>query len=136
MRKQRKHAEDDTEVDMTPMLDIVFIMLIFFIVTTSFVKEEAIEIGRPPANPPPDQPKSPQRPILITIDGNSDVTMAGRLIDVDAIQPNVETARAKRPKASVVVMADESARSGVVVRAVDQATLAGAGAVTVVKPNQ
>lgn len=134
MRKHRKQFDDETEVDMTPMLDIVFIMLIFFIVTTSFVKEDGIEIGRPPANPPPDAPPNPQRPILISIDGNSDITMDGRLIDVDAIQPNVETARAKRPKASIVVMAHESARSGIVVRAVDQAKLAGAGQVTVVKP--
>jgi len=136
MRRQRKHFDDETEVDMTPMLDIVFIMLIFFIVTTSFVKEDGIELGRPPANPPPDAPPNPMRPIMISIDGNSDITMDGRLIDVDAIQPNVETARAKRPKASIVVMADESAHSGVVVRAVDQAKLAGAGTVTVVKPNK
>ena len=136
MRRQRRHFDDETEVDMTPMLDIVFIMLIFFIVTTSFVKEDGIEIGRPPANPPPDAPPNPTRPILISIDGNSDVTMDGRLIDVDAVQPNVETARAKRPKASVIVMADEAAKSGVVVRAVDQAALAGAGLVTVVKPTK
>lgn len=136
MRKFRKNVDDETEVDMTPMLDIVFIMLIFFIVTTSFVKEDGIDIGRPPLNPPPDAPPNPQRPILISIDGNSDVTMDGRLIDVAAIQPNVETARAKRPKASVVVMADESAKSGIVVSAVDQAKLAGAGGVMVVKPTK
>lgn len=136
MRKHRKNLDDETEVDMTPMLDIVFIMLIFFIVTTSFVKEDGIDIGRPPLNPPPDAPPNPQRPILISIDGNSDVKMDGRLIDVAAIQPNVETARAKRPKASVVVMADESAKSGVVVSAVDQAKLAGAGGVMVVKPTK
>ncbi|MET1256316.1 ExbD/TolR family protein [Aliikangiella maris] len=134
MRRQRKQYDDDSEVDMTPMLDIVFIMLIFFIVTTSFVKEDGIEIARPPANPPPDQPINPNRPILISINANSDVEMDGRLIDVDAIQPNIETARAKKPKAAVVVMADESAKSGVVVRAVDQAKLAGAGTVTVIKP--
>ncbi|MGX5172777.1 ExbD/TolR family protein [Aliikangiella sp. IMCC44653] len=133
MRRARKHYDDETEVDMTPMLDIVFIMLIFFIVTTSFVKEDGIVLNRPPANPPVDQPPSPVRPILISINANSDVEMDGRLIDVEAIQPNVETARAARPKASVVVMAAESAKSGVVVRAVDQAKLAGSGPVTVVK---
>ncbi len=133
MRRSRKNNEDETEVDMTPMLDIVFIMLIFFIVTTSFVKEDGIVLNRPPANPPPDQPENPKRPILISINDNSDIEMDGRIIDVDAIQPNVETARAKRPKAQVVVMAGESAQSGLVVRAVDQAKLAGSGEVTVVK---
>ena len=136
MRKQRKSFDDETEVDMTPMLDIVFIMLIFFIVTTSFIKEDGIEIARPPANPPPDAPPNPQRPILIAIDNNSDITMDGRMIDVDAIQANVETARAKRPKAQIVVMASESAKSGIVIRAVDQSKLAGFESVTVVKPNK
>ena len=65
MRKHRKHNEDETEVDMTPMLDIVFIMLIFFIVTTSFVKEDGIVINRPAANPPPTENETPS-----TQDGN------------------------------------------------------------------
>lgn len=134
MRKHRKHFDDETEVDMTPMLDIVFIMLIFFIVTTSFVKESGVTIARPPVNPPLDAPPNPTRPIIIEINENSDVTVQQRLIDVDAIQPNIETARAASPKAQVVIIAHEEAHTGVVVRAVDQAKLAGAGDVTVVKP--
>lgn len=134
MRKHRKHNEDETEVDMTPMLDIVFIMLIFFIVTTSFVKEDAIVLNRPAANPPETPNESPTRPILIEINDNSEVSIKGRLVDVKAIRANVETARAKSPKALVIVRAHESATAGVVVSAVDQARLAGAEKVTVVKP--
>ena len=134
MRKHRNHNEDETEVDMTPMLDIVFIMLIFFIVTTSFVKEDGIELNRPAANPPETPNESPTRPIVIEINENSEVSIKGRLIDVKAIEANVQSARAKSPKSLIIVRAHESATSGVVVSAVDQARLAGADKVTVVKP--
>lgn len=133
MRKHRKHFDDDTDVDMTPMLDIVFIMLIFFIVTTSFTKEDGIVLDRPTNQP--DQPDPPKtRPILIAINDNSEISMGGRLIDINAVRANVETARAKKPNALVVVQAHESAKIDAVVRSVDQARLAGAERVTVVKP--
>lgn len=134
MRRARKHFEDETEVDMTPMLDIVFIMLIFFIVTTSFVKEDGIVLNRPAANPPQDQQEQKNRPILISISDSSEVTMEGRLVDVNAVRANVETARAKRPKALIIVQAHPAAKTGIVISAVDQAKLAGADKVTVVKP--
>jgi biopolymer transport protein ExbD len=134
MRKHRSHNEDETEVDMTPMLDIVFIMLIFFIVTTSFVKEDGIVIDRPAANPPNDSKETPNRPIVIEINDLSEVMIAGRLVDVNAIRANVETARSKSPKALVIVRAHEEATAGTVISAVDQARLAGADKVTVVKP--
>ncbi len=132
MRKHRRHNDDDNEVDMTPMLDIVFIMLIFFIVTTSFVKESAIDINRPKPDQS-EQPPSPKRPIIISINETSEIHMNEQLIDIDAIQARIEVARAKKPKASIVVLAHPDAHSGVVVRAVDQANLAGAGTVTVLK---
>ena len=133
MRNRRKHIEDAVEVDMTPMLDIVFIMLIFFIVTTSFVKESGIELLRPQKhvdNPPiiPDQ-----RPIVIEISANNDVSVSGRLIDIDAVRANIETAKAQSPKSAVIVRAHQDAASGIVVKAVDQSKLAGAVAVTVLK---
>lgn len=135
MRKHRKHSDDETEVDMTPMLDIVFIMLIFFIVTTSFTKEDGIVIDRPAAAPDKTDDKTPTRPIIIEINDLSEVTMGGRLVDVEAIRANVETARANSPKALIIVQAHEDAKTGVVIRAVDQAKLAGAEKVTVVKPS-
>ncbi|TQV88956.1 ExbD/TolR family protein [Aliikangiella coralliicola] len=134
MRRQRKHYEDETEVDMTPMLDIVFIMLIFFIVTTSFVKEDGIVLNRPAANPPDNPEPQKNRPIVIAISDSSEITIGGRLVDVNAVRANVETARAKAPNALVIVQAHESAKTGVVVSSVDQARLAGADKVTVVKP--
>jgi biopolymer transport protein ExbD len=132
MRRLRKQSNGETtEVDMTPMLDIVFIMLIFFIVTTTFVKEDGIEFVRPQATTI--DPVEISKPILISINDVGDIRMNGRLIDIDAVQANVESARAANPKAAVVVKAHHASKSGTVVRAVDQAKLAGAGAVTVVK---
>jgi len=133
MRKHRKVIEDETEVDMTPMLDIVFIMLIFFIVTTSFIKEAGIEITRPNNNQS-EAPPNPTSPILIRISDTGDVSLGGRLIDVAAVQANVETERSKKPKAAVIVQVAESAETGVLVSVVDQAKKAGVPQVTVVKP--
>lgn len=134
MRRARKQFDDETEVDMTPMLDIVFIMLIFFIVTTSFTKEDGIVINRPAANPPENQEQQNNRPIMIVISDTSEVQIGGRIVDVEAVRANVETARANNPKASIIVQAHPEAKTGVVVRAVDQAKLAGGDKVTVVKP--
>ena len=131
-RKHRKIIDDDTEVDMTPMLDIVFIMLIFFIVTTSFIKEAGIEITRPNNNQS-EAPPNPTSPIVIRITETGDISLGGRLIDVAAVQANVETARSKKPKAAVIVQVSEDAATGILVRVVDQAKQAGVGQVTVTK---
>lgn len=133
MRKHRHTIEDDTEVDMTPMLDIVFIMLIFFIVTTSFIKESGIEILRPNDNQS-EAPPNPTSPILIRISDTGDISLGGRLIDVAAVQANVETERSKKPKAAVIVSVAEKAQTGILVSVVDQAKKAGAPQVTVTKP--
>jgi len=131
-RKHRRIIEDETEVDMTPMLDIVFIMLIFFIVTTSFIKEAGIEIYRPNNNQS-EAPPNPTSPIVIRISDTGDISIGGRLVDVGAVQANVETARSKKPKAAVIVQVAESAATGILVRVVDQTKQAGVDQVTVTK---
>ena len=132
MRKHRHVIEDETDVDMTPMLDIVFIMLIFFIVTTSFIKEDGIEITRPNDNQS-EAPPNPTSPIVIRISDTGDVSIGGRLIDVAAVGSNVEVERSKKPKAAVIVSVAESAKTGILVSVVDQAKKAGAPQVTVTK---
>ncbi|TQV87620.1 ExbD/TolR family protein [Aliikangiella coralliicola] len=134
MRIRRKHNAIEPEVDMTPMLDIVFIMLIFFIVTTSFVKESGITLSRPSPNQTTNPIDDPKQPIVLEIGSQNTITLAGRIIDQDSIRANVEAERARKPSAPVVVRAHESATTGVVIRAVDQSKLAGASQVTVVKP--
>ena len=124
MRRKHKHGEEEAEIDMTPMLDVVFIMLIFFIVTTSFVKEIGIDVNRPTNTPP--ETKQESEVVLIEITDTGMVRMEGRTVDVRAVQANVERARAEKPDATVVVAADAASNAGILVQVIDQARLAGA----------
>lgn len=125
--------QEDAELNMTPMIDIVFIMLIFFIVTTSFVKETGIEVSRPSADT---AERKEQGNILIGIRDNGEVWMDKRRIEPDAIRANVERMLAENPEASVVVVADQASRSGVLVQAIDQAREAGATGVSIAARNE
>ena len=120
----RKHAtdEDDTEINITPMLDIVFIMLIFFIVTTSFIKETGIEVKRPEAAS--GEAKSGDL-ILVGISTAGTIHMNGKRVDLSAVRPSVSQMRLKTPKAPVIVLADEAARASIIVRVLDECKLAG-----------
>ncbi len=134
MRSRHVASEqEDAELNMTPMIDIVFIMLIFFIVTTSFVKETGIEVSRPSADTAERKEKGS---ILIGIRGNGEIWMDNRQIEKDAIRANVERMLAENPEASVVVVADEAASSGTLVRAIDQARQAGATGVSIAARNE
>jgi biopolymer transport protein ExbD len=129
MRRKQKHADDEADINMTPMLDIVFIMLIFFIVTTSFVKEIGINVNRPTDAPP--QTKEENDVVLIEITDTGQIRMSGRTVDVGAVQANVERARAEKPDATVVVAASKDSNAGILVRVIDQARMAGATNVSI-----
>jgi len=131
-RKHRHVIEDETEVDMTPMLDIVFIMLIFFIVTTSFIKESGIEIVRPNDNQS-EAPPNPTSPIVIRIDDSNTVSIGPSIIEVAQVEARVSAALSKKPKAAVIVQTAEAATTGVVVGVVDAIKKAGIAQVTVTK---
>ncbi|GAA0205115.1 biopolymer transporter ExbD [Kangiella japonica] len=131
--KRRNRDEDETAIDMTPMLDIVFIMLIFFIVTTSFVKEDTIELARPTTNQDTTPPKNPPPLIVVSIDGQSNVFMNERSVDPEAIRANIETQLAVDPRSPVLVRVHEDAVNEVLVTAVDQANSAGVSKVNVAR---
>jgi len=122
----RKHASkasnDDAEIDMTPMLDIVFIMLIFFIVTASFLKESGIDINRPDAST---AVKADKANIMIAVSDKNEVWMEKRRVDVRAVRANVERLRAENPEGSVVIQADVESKSGIVMEVVDAVRKAG-----------
>jgi biopolymer transport protein ExbD len=129
MKRIRHHYQDEDEaIDLTPMLDVVFIMLIFFIVTSSFVKESGIEINRPSAQ---SAVKVKNGNILVAIRENGEVWIDKRLIDVRAIRANIERLRAEMPNSNVVVQADREAKTGVLIEVVDQIKLAGIKSVNV-----
>ncbi|MBT8136340.1 MAG: biopolymer transporter ExbD [Gammaproteobacteria bacterium] len=128
MRRNKQRVDDQAEINITPMLDIVFIMLIFFIVTTSFVKEIAVDVSRPSSEPPKEQKLS--EVIAIRISGSGQISVQERVIDIRAVRANIETALAARPDASVVVIASREADAGLLVRVIDQARVAGAAKVS------
>ena len=123
-RLRRKRSADDTEVNLTPMLDVVFILLIFFIVTASFIKEYGIDVNRPDSSQK--QEESDKQNILIRITKNGDVWIQRRRIDIGAVRANVERLLAENPEATVVIRAADKSKNGIFVRVMDQAQLAGA----------
>jgi len=129
----RRHARsEDAEINITPMLDIVFIMLIFFIVTTSFTKETGAAIVKPVAK----QAISLRNgTILIGIKPNGDIWMGKRLIELREVRSMVETAKAENPKGSVVIVADKSSRIGIVTQVMDQVKMAGVQGVAISAEN-
>lgn len=129
--KRHKRQQDDSEINITPMLDIVFIMLIFFIVTTSFVRESGIDVSRPTQDPDQQDQQDDQEPILIRIDATSTVLVDKRQIDVHAIRVNLEREHARKPNAPLIIAANEDARNDVLVRVLDAANLVGIEAVSV-----
>ena len=118
----RRHAsQDEAEINITPMLDIVFIMLIFFIVTTSFTKETGAVINKPEAITAANKP---QGNILIAIRADDEIWMAKSRIELREVRSNVERARAENPEGSVVIVADRGSRIGLVTEVMDQVRVA------------
>ena len=124
MRFYRKHSEHNEEagIDLTPMLDVVFIMLIFFIVATSFVKESGVEVNRPTAAT---ATKKDKGNILIAIRPDGTVWLDRRPVEVEAVRANVERLRAEYPEGSVILQADKESKTGTLVKVMDQVRLAG-----------
>ena len=129
----RKHANtDEAEINITPMLDIVFIMLIFFIVTTSFTKETGAAITKPVA----EQAIALRNgTILIGVRSNDDIWMSKRLIELREVRSMVEQAKAENPKGSVVIVADKDSRIGTVTQVMDQVKLAGVEGIAISAEN-
>ncbi len=126
MRRARKREQDESEVNLTPMLDVVFIMLIFFIVTASFVKESGIEISRPGAAT---ATRKERGNILIAITENDQIWMDRRQVDPRALRANIERLHAENPQGSVVIQADRRSQNGLLVQVMDAARLAGVSSV-------
>jgi len=127
-RKKAKAALEDAQIDMTPMLDIVFIMLIFFIVTASFVKESGITVVKPTAETATKRPKAN---IFIGIDNRGDIYMLKNKVDKDAVKAGLEDMLLENPESTVVIQADSRADAGVLLKVLDAAKAAGVKNVSV-----
>ena len=104
MIRRKKRIPEDSTIDITPMLDIVFIMLIFFIVTTSFVKESGIEVNRPSAQT---AERNEKGNILVAISENNEIFIDRRKVELRAIRPNIIRLKAENPEGSVIIQADK-----------------------------
>jgi len=121
-RKNEKPAEEAQAIDLTPMLDVVFIMLIFFIVTASFIKESGIEVNRPEASTA--EPKENVN-ILVAISPTNEIWMDKRRIDLRSVRANIERLHAENPKGAVVIQADNQSNTETVAGVLDAAREAG-----------
>ena len=128
IRSRRKSALEEATVDMAPLIDMTFLLLIFFLVNTNFIKETGIEVKRPEAASGESQGGDI---ILVGISAAGTIHMAGNRIDLSAVRTEVAQARIKQPKAPVVIVADEGSRSGQLVRVIDECKLAGAEDISV-----
>ena len=121
---KRRKEEDESQIDMTPMLDVVFIMLIFFIVTASFVNEVGLDVNRPPTSeePPPD---SENTNIVFRVSESNEIMFEGRRIDIRSVRANVERLHAEKPEAKVVINSHPKAKTEIYVKISDQSREAG-----------
>ncbi len=119
----RRANKKGIELNMAPLIDMIFILLIFFLVTTNFVRETGVDINRPVAATAMVKGKSP---ILIGVTKGNRIFMDKREIDIRAVRANVERALAENPEASVIIVADKDSKTGFVIRVMDECKLAGA----------
>ena len=117
MRRKNRRQSEDGNLDLTPMMDIVFIMLIFFIVTTSFVKETGVDINRPNAETAERDEKGN---ILVALTATNEIWIDKRRVDLKAVRANIERLKIEYPEGSVIIQADKESRSGLLVETMDQ----------------
>jgi len=123
-RKERVKA---VELNIAPLIDMVFILLIFFLVTTSFVKETGVDINRPVASTAVSKEKAA---IMVGITAEGRIYMEKREIDIRAVRANVERSLAESPESRVIVVADRESKTGTVIKVMDGCRLAGAANVS------
>lgn len=129
MRRRRLlENEEEFDLNITPMLDVVFIILIFFVVTSSFVKESGVDVSHPSAST---TERKERGNIMVGITANDTVWIDKHQVDIRAVRANIERLHAENPEGAVVIQADKDARTGVLVQVLDQSRLAGVNNVSI-----
>ena len=121
-RVSRNKQEDESKIDITPMLDVVFIMLIFFIVTASFIKESGANVTKPQAET---YEKKPKATILLAINEKDEIWLDRRKLDPRAVKANLNRLRAENPEGEVIVQADQESSAETVMKVVEALKDAG-----------
>ena len=118
MRKRRRKSPiEETSIELMPLLDVVFILLIFFIVTTSFVKESGIDVLKPTAKT---AQKKEKASIFVAIKDNGEIWIQKRKIDLGSVRANIEKLHAESPEGSVIIQADKRSQTGILIQVMDQ----------------
>jgi biopolymer transport protein ExbD len=122
IRYTRATRNRRSEVNMTPLIDMVFILLIFFIVTTSFVRESGIDVNRPAAQSAETKEKAN---VILGLTSEGRIYVEGRTLDIRSVRAYMERFLAETPEGSVVIVADKQSMTGNAVQVLDQCRLAG-----------
>lgn len=115
-------SEDESDINLTPMLDVVFIMLIFFIVTATFIKQTGIDVLRPEAMT---AQKKPTVSVLVAISEKGDIWIDKKRVDPNSVRAEIERLHAENPKGGMVVQADKGAKYEKLKGVLDAARAAG-----------
>ncbi len=129
--------KDESNIDLTPMLDVVFILLIFFVVTATFLSETAIDAAsnESPDQPPPDNPDEP-RNILVELSATNEIILNGepRPILESQIRANIDRLKAENPSASVIIRPHARSNVQTLVAVMDSARQAGITGISIIEP--
>ncbi|GAK33453.1 biopolymer transport protein exbD2 [alpha proteobacterium Q-1] len=128
MRDHAQKQAEENEINMTPMLDIVFIMLIFFIVTATFIKEAGVDVTKPPAVT---AEKKDRASILIAITESDEIWMNRKKVDLKSLQTNIEKLHAENPQGTIVIQADARSKAGLMIAVTEAVNDAGVPGVAV-----
>ena len=123
VRQSIRRGTGTADINMAPLIDMVFLLLIFFMVTTSFVKETGIDVQRPTASTAVLKEKGN---ILIGVDSKGRVFLEKKQIDIRSVRAHIERCLAENPEGAIVIVADKASHTGVVIRVMDQCKLARA----------
>jgi len=128
---RHSHTEQETtaaNVNLTPLIDMVFILLIFFLVTASFTKESGIDVDRPTAQT---TVRQEQASLIIGITKEGEIWIDNKQVDIRSIRAHIEQLHAQNPEGTVIIMADKNALTGVTVAVLDQVRLSGVSNVAI-----
>ena len=126
MRRLAATQEDDeSSIDLTPMLDVVFIMLIFFIVTATFIKEIGLDVNSPDPNKTPPPPDPDKKSIVVKITNRDRILIAQRDVDFRSVRANIERLHAENPEAPVIIVPHKESSTGALIHIMDYARQAG-----------
>ena len=136
MRGRNNKQPEEASVDLTPMLDVVFILLIFFIVTSTFIQERALGLEPPPPPSPNTPPGDQQQSILVFVGEDNLITVNGRYTDIGGVRANMERLRAENPDSALIIQAHPRARTGTIVKIRDEAYNAQMDRVNIVQSQE